>query len=196
MNEWLEDRNKWREKSTKKDKSNIELFRENDQFSDRFFEVINIPNILQQRELIKLREEVGYSAYFGAFIYDNQGVDISKYFSLDYFTNSFKGFIQALTVTGTYESYISIIKNSINISHITFENPDPSHLIIRLTPTITNAYFNAFYKSNLEKLHPDSVQYVDSDLIFKSTSIHTRETVKMIELLNVNGVFVQIVFNK
>lgn len=210
-------------------KNNIQLFRKNDEYSRRFYNVIYKVNEIQQAYLLLLKSDYIYSKSFATLIYNNNLFSLSQFFNLDYFVNNFSTLISSLEKAGTFESYIHIIKSALGVIDIIFKIPDPSHLIITIDEKVAFKFFGAKKNAAINKilanettttqknivfkvqqaenyiasamqnlikktLIPSQTQYPNSQFVFKRSilQITVDQTVKLIELINVNGVFVEI----
>jgi hypothetical protein len=191
---WL-DGDVWRD--TPLDKPNIQLFRDNDEYSARMFNVTNDVHFIQAAYYWLFIDTFQTSQYFGEFLYDNQLSDLAEFFTREYWIRNFPAIISALSKAGTFEAYIEIITSALGETNVTFENPNPSHLIIRLDQPTAIYGFGAWHNLALAQLIPDQVQYPNSELAVGTSTapLTVNETLKMIELLNVNGVFVEVIFN-
>jgi hypothetical protein len=178
-------------------KPNIQLFRKDDEYSDRMFNVTNDVNVIQGIYYWLFIDTYITSPYFGEFLYDNGLSDLAEFFTRDYWIANFPAIVSALSKAGTYEAYIEIINSALGDANVTFENPDPSHLIIRLDQPTAIYGFGAWHNFEIAQLIPDQIQYPNSELVVGTSTapLTVNETLKMIELLNVNGVFVEVIFN-
>lgn len=178
-------------------KTNIQLFRDHDEFSDRFFRCVSLPNALQQVALWNLNDQFPTSKYFGYFLWDNNLSDLTPYFTRDYFAENWTAIYEALEIAGTFESYLKIIKSALgNDTVITFESPDPSHLKITISEPTGSATWGAYTGGELLPVVPDQTQYPDHILVFSKSlpELTVSQTLSLINLLNVTGVFVEVFF--
>jgi hypothetical protein len=177
-----------------------QLFRCNDrsiEFDDylsrlKNFQAVNAYNYL---------DTISTSLYMGYWIYDNDLFDIAKYFSRDFFATNFNAIVNAFKVAGTYQSYIAIIQSAVGgDTEINFSSPAPSHLVINVSnPTGARTWGAITPAGNpeLTEVMPDQINYPDSVFGFQSSiaALTVPETVALLEMLNVNGVFVEIFFS-
>ena len=178
-------------------KTNIQLFRECDEFSERFFRCVGRPNALQQIGLWNFADQFTTSKYFGYFIWDNNISDLAPFFTRDYFAENWSAIIGALKIAGTFESYIAIIKSALgDDTVITFESPAPSHLKITISEPRGIFRFGAQTGGELLPVIPSETQYPDSVLVFSKSlgGLTIPQTLSLIDLLNVSGVFIEVFF--
>lgn len=178
-------------------KTNIQLFRDNDDYCNPFFRCVNPPNELQQKFLWLTNDTFSTSKYFGYFIWDNEISDLAPFFSRDYFAENWSAIIGALAIAGTFEAYLLIIKSALgDDTLIVFESPDPSHLIINISEPTGDYTFTAYTENEFKTVIPDQIQYPNTELAFRKSlgDLTINETLKLIDLLNVNGVFVEVFF--
>jgi hypothetical protein len=177
-------------------KTNIQLFRKDNEFSERFFRVINLPNQLQQQFLWLLNDTFSTSKYFGYFIWDNNLSDLVPFFSREYFASNWTAIFDAFKVAGTFEAYILIIKSALgDDTQVTFEVPSASHLIIKITEPTGILQWSAYSNDEFKDVYPAPVEE-NKTLVFSKAlgDLTVNETLKLIELLNVNGIFVEVDF--
>ena len=178
-------------------KTNIQLFRANNEFSERFFTVINQPNLVQQLNLWLLSDTFSTSKYFGYFVWDNNLSDLVQFFTRDYFAENWTAIIEAFKIAGTFEAYILIIKSAIgNDVDITFASPNPSHLQISISEPTGVFRWGARCDGQVIPVIPDQTQYPNTVMAFEKTiSILTvNQTINLLNLLNVSGVFIEVSF--
>ena len=192
-----DDGSQWQDYGLSSIKNNIQLFRKNNEFSTRFFEVINDVNSIQQIYLWLFNDAFIYSKAFGEFVYDNKLFDLSEFFSREYFSNNFPAIISAISRAGTFEAYIEIITSALGESNVTFEVPSASHLIIRMDIPTSIYNFGAWHNYEKVDIIPSQTQYPNGLLSFRHSTapLTVNETLKLIEMLNVNGIFVEVIFN-
>lgn len=174
--------------------SDVQLFRDRE-FSIRFDRWIAQLKNLQSAFLWNFNDNIASSKTFGEFIYDNNLSDLVPFFSREYFSNNWTAIISAFEVAGTFECYLIVIRSAIGEGTIVnFEVPSESHLIINITnPTGLNQW-SAYSSQELKDVIPDQIQYPDSTLVFQQSisNLTINEMLKLIELLNVNGVYVEV----
>lgn len=173
-----------------------QLFRDTE-YNERFDRWTARVKNLQQAMGWRFFDEIITSKTMGYFIWDNNLSDLVPFFGREYFANNFTSIIAALGVAGTFEAYIAIITSAIGSgTEVTFESPKPSHLIITINADTTKSTAGAYHEDALQTLIPDQNQYPDTEMIFSVTQsqLTINETEKLIELLNVNGVVVEINF--
>lgn len=178
-------------------KTNIQLFRECDEFSERFFRCVARPNALQQIGLWNFNDQFATSKEFGYFIWDNNISDLVPFFTRDYFAENWNAIVSTLKVAGTFNSYITIIKSALgDDTVITFASPEPSHLQITISEPTGVFRFGAQTGGELLPVIPDQTQYPDSVLVFSKSlgGLTITQTLAMIDLLNVSGVFIEVFF--
>lgn len=171
-------------------KPNIQLFRYFDKFSYSMYDVVNEVNEQQQSQYWSLKDTFPTSRHFGEFLWDNQLMDLAAFFSRRYWSTNYEAIIKAMGQAGTYEAIITVVESAMGAGYITFENPAPSHLIVRITPEVVNHNWVDETGDNVQALdgtNLDDVIFADS-----ASPLSFQETVKLIELLNVNGVFIEI----
>ena len=193
---WV-DGESWQDYGAGSVKTNIQLFRKDNEYSTRFFEVMNDVNTIQQVYLWLFKDEFTYSKAFGEFVYDNELFDLAEFFSRDYFSVNFPAIISAIGRAGTFEAYIEIITSALGESNVTFEVPSASHLIIRMDIPTSIYNFGAWHNYEKVDIIPNQTQHPNSVLSFRHSTapLTVNETLKLIEMLNVNGVFVEVIFN-
>lgn len=174
-------------------KPNIQLFR-NDDFSNRMYDVEQIVNTFQQTQYWEMKDTFLTSKVFGAFIWDNKILDIAVYFSRRYWVDNFPAIVEALKYAGTYRAIETIVESAMGGGSITFSNPEPSHLIIQIAAETQLFDWGALTPPDvmdvIEAVEPDgndTIQFAHS-----TAALTLQETIKLIELLNVNGVFLEI----
>ena len=207
----------------------VQLFRDCDPFNIRFDAWTARVKNLQGISLITYFDEITTSKTFGYFIWDSGLSDLAPFFSREYFSTNWPAIFDALKIAGTFEAYLLIIKSALGgDTAVTFENPDPSHLIINIDQPTGNFAWVAYDGEDhqvipfqglpadsiigaqvgglLENLGAQNLGLLDdltpsagdggSYFIFQESisELTINETVKLIELLNVNGVFVEVNF--
>lgn len=173
-----------------------QLFRDTE-FNVKFDAWVSRNKNLQSAMAWRFSDEITTSKMYGEFIWDNDLSDIAPFFSREYFANNFPAIIAAFEVAGTFESYLTIIRSALGDSTaVTFSSPNPSHLIIGIAQPTGIETMGSYTQNALLDTIPDQVQYGESVLAFARnvTGLTINETVKLIELLNVNGVFVEVNF--
>jgi hypothetical protein len=176
-------------------KPNIQKFRKNDEYSDRMFYVVNDVNSLQQLYLWLYNDTFIVSPFFGAFVYDNELFDLAAFFSREYWVDNFPAILSAVQRAGTFDSYYQVIVSALGSNtEVVFDAPNPSHLIINITAPTGNAGFGAWHQEQLVGIIPEQIPNPDQGLAFARSlaPLTVNETIKMIDLLNVNGVFVEV----
>lgn len=175
-------------------KSNIQPFRRHDRFADGMIEVVTAVNNQQQDQLWLLKDTFPDSQDFGAFLWDNQLMDLAKFFTRRYWVDNFPAIIRAMEIAGTYEAILIVVESAMGTGRITFENPNPSHLIVNISVgTEHQPWVSRNSNSTREQMianepdGPDDFYFVDS-----SSALTFEETAKLIELLNVTGVFIEV----
>lgn len=176
-------------------RQNIQLFRDNDEFSAAMAEVSNPIHEQAQREIWKLKDQYATSVFFGEFLWDNELFDLARYFSRRYWAMNYEAIIKAMAVAGTYEAYIIVVESAMGQGRITFENPSPSHLIINVAAGDVIKPADAMLADDtLAPLTVEGPTYPGAALEFvdSSSNLTFMETAKLIEMLVPNGVFVEI----
>lgn len=176
-------------------KSNIQPFRRRDPFADGMLEVVTDVNNQQQDQLWNLKDNFWQSKHFGAFLWDNQLMDLARFFSRRYWVENFPAIIKALEVAGTYESIIIIVGSAMGSGLVTFETPSPSHL--RVMIAAGDALYDAQAMGSDGLIYPitvDGPTYPGAQLEFahSSSALTLQETAKLIELLIPSGVYLEI----
>lgn len=175
-------------------KDNIQLFRNKDEFSNSMYVVVSEVNNIQQQQYWSLKDTFKTSRHFGEFLWDNKLFDLAAFFSRRYWSENYEAIIKAMSIAGTYEAFIIVAESAMGPGSISFENPSPSHLIVKLTPL---TYNHAWMAVNADQSQEQMVA-VDgdgtNDFYFADslTPMSFQETAALIELLNVNGVFIEI----
>ena len=134
------------------------------------------------------------SKTFGYWIWDNNLSDLVPFFSREYFGANFPAIINAFDKAGTFQSYIVVIRSALGSGTVvTFESPDPSHLIITVGAATAVNTWGALHDNEIVPCIPDQVNYPSSEFAFEVSQqqLTINETIKLIELLNVNGVFIE-----
>lgn len=172
---------------------NVQLFRDRE-FSERFDAWTARVKNLQAGMLWRFNDEIETSVTMGYFIYDNNLSDLVPFFSRDYFAQNFTAIIDAFKIAGTFESYLIIIRSALGAdTEINFEVPTPSHLIINIENPTGLFTWGAYTNNETVDVIPDQTQYPDGLLTFQTSvaALTVSETTKLIELLTVNGIFVE-----
>ena len=175
---------------------NIQLFRDRE-FSIRFDAWTARVKNLQAAMLWRFNDEIETSVTFGEFIWDNNLSDLVPFFSREYFASNFTAIIDAFKIAGTFESFIVVIKSAIgDDAVINFDVPSESHLIINIQNPTGIFTWGAYTNNETVDVIPDQVQYPDGLFTFQTSiaALTVNETAKLIELLSVNGVFVEVNF--
>lgn len=175
---------------------NIQLFRDAE-YSIRFDRWTATVKNFQGAMLWRFNDEIETSKTFGYFIWDNNLSDLVPFFSRDYFGSNFTAILNAFKKAGTFESYISVIQSALGASTIIdFDVPSESHLIININNPTGLFTWGGYTDNELHTLVPDQAQYPATEFGFQqSTSqLTVNETKKLIELLTVNGIFVEVNF--
>lgn len=178
-------------------KPNIQLFREdNNEFSKRMMNVVNQVNSTQQRHLWLFKDSFANSKMFGEFIWDNDLSDLAPFFTRDYWSNNYEAIINALEDAGTYQAFTTIIESALGSGSVIFEVSSTSHLRITIYPeTVSRSWGFVNKDGNTGTLGPAGPHYAPQDVLVFADSIaqlKIQETVKLVELLSVNGIFVEI----
>ena len=175
---------------------NIQLFRDTE-YNQRFDAWTARVKNLQGAMCWRMFDQFIASKTMGYFIWDNNLSDLAQYFTRDYFAENWPSIIAALEVAGTFEAYLLIIRSALGSgTEVEFQSPNPSHLIINIVNPTGAVNFAGYTNNALADIIPDQILYPDSQLILQKSlaPLTINETVKMIELLNVNGVFVEVNF--
>lgn len=175
---------------------NIQLFRDRE-YSIRFDKWIARVKDIQAAMLWRFNDEIETSKTFGYFVWDNNLSDLVPFFSREYFADNFTAIIDAFKIAGTYEAYITVIKSAIGADAvISFEVPSESHLIININNPTGVRLWGAYSDNETHDVIPDQIQYPDNVFAFQTSiaPLTVSETTKLIELLTVNGVFVEVNF--
>lgn len=176
---------------------NIQLFRDRE-YSIRFDKWTARVKDLQAAMLWQFNDNIETSKTFGYFIWDNNLSDLVPFFSREYFADNFTAIIDAFKIAGTFEAYITVIKSALGAdTTINFENPTESHLIINVSSPTGAFIWGAYTSDNVTvDVIPDQVQYPDGVFSFQTSiaPLTVSETAKLIELLTVNGMFVEVNF--
>ena len=175
---------------------NIQLFRDRE-YSERFDAWTARVKNLQAANLWRFNDEIATSKMFGYFLWDNNLSDLVPFFSREYFGENWSAIIAAFEVAGTFEAYLIVIRSAIgNDTVVTFSVPSESHLIIGIEQPTGNFVWGSEKAGELLDTIPDQIQYPETTLIFKRSisNLTINEMLKLIELLNVNGVFVEVNF--
>lgn len=174
----------------------VQLFRCNE-FSERFDRWTGTVKDFQAAMFLRMKDELPSSVTFGYFVWDNNLSDLVPFFTRDYFAQNFEAILEAFKIAGTFEAYLIVIRSALGQDTVvTFDVPSPSHLIINITNPTGFRQFSAYTEDQLKDVIPDQIQYPDSTFVFfKSVAnLTVNETAKLIELLNVTGVFVEVNF--
>lgn len=176
-------------------KPNIQLFRQHNELSTRMFDAMAPVNERQQIELWRLKDTFATSKHFGAFLWDSGLFDLAKFFSRRYWVINFEAIIKAMAIAGTHEAYIIVVNSAMGDGKITFENPNPGHLIINvIAGDVSHNWGVAMAGGEVEEIVAGGSDYDGENITFtdSTANITFQETVKLIELLNVNGMFVEV----
>ncbi|MCH7370035.1 hypothetical protein [Aeromonas sp. MR16] len=191
---------RWRDYPAKTDlaldKPNIQLFRHDDELTNGMFDVCNRVNELQQAELWELKDTFSTSQHFGRFLWDNQLFDLARFFSRVYWSKNYEAIIAAMKIAGTYEAYIIVVNSALGDGLITFDNPSPGHLIITVKAgDVFRPWSVALADGTMTSLHTGGSNYDGKllTLVDSAAQLTFQETIKLIELLNVSGMFVEII---
>lgn len=175
-------------------KTNIQPFRKRDPFADGMLEVVTTVNNQQQDQLWLLKDTFATSYDFGAFLWDNQLMDLARFFSRAYWAANFPAIIKAMEIAGTYEAILIVVESAMGTGLVTFDSPNPSHLIVNiLVGTSQQPWFARNGNSTADQVianepdGPDDIYFLDS-----TSALTFEETAKLIELLNVTGVFLEV----
>lgn len=175
---------------------NVQLFRDRE-FSIRFDAWTARVKSLQAGMLWRFNDEIETSVTMGYFIWDNNLSDLVPYFSREYFANNFTAIIDAFKIAGTFESYITVIKSAIgDDAVINFDVPSESHLIININQPTGLFTWGAYTGNETADVIPEQVNNPDGLFTFQTSvaPLTVSETKKLIELLTVNGVYVEVNF--
>ena len=175
----------------------VQLFRDCDPFNEKFSAWTARIKNLQGRNLIRFFDTVAESQTYGYFIWDNNLSDLTPFFTRDYFAENWTAILSAFEIAGTFEAYILVIKSALGEdTSVTFASPEPSHLIISISEPTGAFGWGAWTQEQLLRVHPDQTQYPDDSFVFQKSlsGLTVNETVKLIELLNVNGIFIETEF--
>lgn len=174
-------------------KTNIQPFRKFDRLADGMLEVVTDVNNQQQDQLWLLKDTFNRSQNFGGFLWDNQLMDLARFFTRRYWVDNFPAIIRAMEIAGTYEAILIVVESAMGTGRITFENPAPSHLIVNIAVGTESQPWVARTGEGREQIianepdGADDIYFVDS-----TTALTFEETAKLIELLNVTGVFLEV----
>lgn len=174
----------------------IQLFRDTE-FCNRFDNWIKIVKNLQASYAWRMFDQFQFSVGFGYFIYDNNLSDLTPYFSRDYFANNWTSILAAFEIAGTFEAYLLIIRSALGAeTQVSFENPEPSHLIINIINPTGAVQFAAYHNHETVDIIPNQTALPNSTLNFLQgvAPLTVNETIKLIDLLNVSGVWVEVNF--
>ena len=172
----------------------VQLFR-NEEFNSRFDDWIGTLKDTQLKLNWLLYDNIIASKFYGYYIWDNNLSDLAEYFTREYFADNFNAIIGALQVAGTYEAYLIILRSALGDGVVvTFDSPNPSHLIINIVSPTGASDWAGFDEGFYSSMIPDQIQYPDSNFVFgvAVSNLTINETLKLIDLLNVNGVFVEV----
>lgn len=179
-------------------KPNVQKFRE-DEFSKGMFDVSAYMWRQQEIETWRLQDDFASSQFFGEFLWDNNAFDLARFFSRDYWSKNYRAILEAMRIAGTYESFLVVLRSALGDAvEVTFEVPNPSHLIIRANPAEYLHQWEALQPSGLREdiygMHNGELQPLEfSD---PSAGLQLNETIKLIEHLNVNGLFIEFVIEE
>ena len=174
--------------------NDVQLFR-NEEYNIRFDDWIGALKKIQLAMCWRIHDQIVASKYYGYYIWDNDLFDLARFFTRDYFAENFNAIIGAMQIAGTFESYLIVIRSALGAGvSVTFDSPAPSHLIINITSPTGAVDWSAYHGNEFTDMIPDQVQYPDSNFIFSVgvSDLTINETLKLIELLNVNGLFVEV----
>ena len=175
---------------------NVQLFRDAE-YSIRFDRWTARVKNLQSAMLWRFSDEIETSVTFGYFIWDNNLSDLVPFFSREYFANNFNAIIDAFKIAGTFEAYITVIKSAIgDDATINFDVPSESHLIININNPTGTYIWGAYTDNETSDVIPEQINNPDNVFVFQDSisQLTVNETKKLIELLTVNGVFVEVNF--
>ncbi|HDM8140669.1 TPA: immunoglobulin domain-containing protein [Vibrio harveyi] len=173
-----------------------QLFRDKE-FNQRFARWTGSQKTKQARQFVNLLDQFGTSAMFGEFIWDNDLTEIAKFFSREYFAANFPAIAKAFANAGTYESYLTVIRSAMGeATVIELETPHPAHLLINILNPTGQSYLQVNDSGVRKNLHPDQSNYPNTTFIAQRSTgdITSNETMKLIELLNVNGINIDVSF--
>ena len=173
---------------------NVQLFRDRE-FSYRFDQWIASVVEFQGRHILNLVDDYASSKSMGYFIWDNNLCDIAEYFSREYFSDNFESIIQAFERAGTHEAYILIIRSALGpTTSVRFDHVNPAHLRILIGNPSASGNLG-FYKASTGETSAwidDKARNLTAES--STTNLTLNETVNLIKLLTVNGMFVEVEF--
>lgn len=177
-------------------RDNIQKFRE-DAFSDAMLTVATPIWRMQQANTWRLQDEFAESVFFGEFLWDENLFDLARYFSREYWSANYRAILGAIRVAGTFESYLTVLYSAIGYDAvITFEVPDYSHLIINVNPGSGLALWESLLVDGelveMEAMHQGALSPLE--FAHSTSPLVIGETVKLIEHLTPNGIFVEVFF--
>lgn len=144
--------------------------------------------------LQSMSSEMYSSKILGEILYDAEATDFSLRFDREFFSNNYNNIIDAHEDLGMFNTYEYLIKGALGQrTQVTFEVPKGGHLIINIseigdkTKTITQ---------NGDDLLVKNQSGTKEDLLLKATTSEytLNQVIKMIESINVAGVFIEIKF--
>lgn len=174
----------------------VQLFRDTE-YNQRFDAWTARNKSFQAAHLLRMFDQLPTSKTFGEFIWDNNLSDLAEFFTRDFFADNWTAIVGALQIAGTYEAYLTIIRSALGEGTvISFDAPSPSHLIINIVNPTGEVTRQAYTENVFVDRIPDQTQYPDT-VRQAQTSIAPltiKQTEKLIQLLNVNGVYVVVNF--
>lgn len=145
-------------------------------------------------DLQSMNDEMYSSKILGDMLYGANATDFSLRFDKEFFSDNFNNIIDAHESLGMFNTYDYLIKGALGQkTEVTFEVPKPGHLIINVaeiggkTKTITHGGDDLLAKSQ-------SGTKEDLLLKFTTSEYALNQVIKMIESINVAGVFIEIKF--
>lgn len=139
--------------------------------------------------------ETAYSSkILGEVIYDSNATDFSLRFDREFFSSNMNNIIDAHENLGMFNTYEYLIKGALGPNtNVTFEVPKGGHLIINIAEVGDKA--QSLTQSGESLLVKNSAG-LKENLLFKATTSEftLNQVIKMIESINVAGVFIEIKF--
>lgn len=177
-------------------RENIQKFRE-DEFSDAMLTVATPMWRMQQANTWRLQDEFSESVFFGEFLWDNRLFDLARYFSREYWSANYRAILAAIRVAGTFEAYLTVLYSAIgHDAVILFEVPGASHLRINVNPGSGLYPWEALSTEGtligIEAMHNGVL--VPLELAHSTSKLVISETIKLIEHLTPNGIYVEVNF--
>jgi hypothetical protein len=177
-------------------RDNIQKFREDD-FSKAMLTVASPMWRMQQANTWRLQDEFAQSVFFGEFLWDNNLFDLARYFSREYWAANYRAILSAIRVAGTFESYLTVLYSAVGYdAEITFEVPDASHLRINVNPGSGLSPWEGLMTDGqlmgIEAMHSGALEPLE--FAHSTSPLVVSETIKLIEHLTPNGVFVEVHF--